>query len=40
MSELLVECAKRLKLSQLRSHINELSAEQVSFLEKREAFHT
>src|SRR5690554_2435353 len=34
MSELLVECAKRLKLSQLRSHIEELTAEEVHFLEK------
>lgn len=34
MSELLVECAKRLKLSQLRSHIQELSLDEVSFLEK------
>lgn len=34
MSELLIECAKRLKLSQLRSHVDELSAQEVSFLEK------
>ncbi|RUL45631.1 IS21-like element helper ATPase IstB [Lysinibacillus antri] len=34
MTQLLEDCAKRLKLSQLRSHIAELTADQIQFLEQ------